>query len=324
MSTRRRAGFTLIELLVVILIIAALIALLLPAVQAAREAARRAQCTNNLKQLALALHSYQDQLGSFPVNSVRFLGDPTCIGCGWGALYTFRALMLPQIEQGALYNAINFSYVYSPYGKGDVYAVPVNTTVAATLVKTFVCPSDGMGVLGGNGYGAGRTSVIIPDSNYVASSGTKIQLGNTWGGNAGPSTASDNGAMVEFHAVRLVEILDGTSNTLLLGEFGRGPQNIGGGNWFAAWDATVQRVASAGINQAYTAPLPFADKMTPSSQPPQSGPQSYMGFGSYHPGGANFAFCDGSVRFLKSGTNQRVLSALATRAGGEVVSASDY
>jgi type II secretory pathway pseudopilin PulG len=100
--------------LVVIAIIGVLIALLLPAAQAAREAARRAQRTNNLKQLGLALQSYQAQLGSFPVTSVRYLGDPTCIGCGYGALYTYRTLMLPQIEQGPLCNAINFSYLYSP------------------------------------------------------------------------------------------------------------------------------------------------------------------------------------------------------------------
>ena len=281
----RRTGFTLIELLVVIAIIGVLIALLLPAVQAAREAARRIQCTNNLKQLGLALHLYQDQLGSFPVGSIRYFGDPTCIGCGYGVLYTFRALMLNQVEQGSLYNAINFSYVYSPFGFGDVTVLPVNTTVAGVLVNTFVCPSDRMGVVGVTGYGAGRSGVIVPDSNYVASSGTKIVLGNTWG-SSGPSTSADDGAMVEFHAVKLVEIRDGTSNTLLLGEFGRGPGNVGIGNWFVAWDASVQRVSLAGINRAYTAPLPFAERMNPPAQPPAQGPQSYMGFGSYHPGGA--------------------------------------
>ncbi len=89
----RRTAFTLIELLVVIAIIAVLIALLLPAVQAAREAARRIHCVNNLKQMALALHSYQDQLGSFPTTTLRFKGDPTCIACGYGAFYTFQTLI---------------------------------------------------------------------------------------------------------------------------------------------------------------------------------------------------------------------------------------
>jgi prepilin-type N-terminal cleavage/methylation domain-containing protein/prepilin-type processing-associated H-X9-DG protein len=318
-------GFTLIELLVVIAIIGVLIALLLPAVQAAREAARRVQCTNNLKQLGLALHSYQDQFGSFPTTTIRFKGDPTCIACGYGAMYTFRTLMLPQIEQTPLYNAINFSYPYSPFGLGDSRRYPLNTTVAATLVSVFTCPSDRMGVSGTVGYGASGTDIVIPDANYMASAGTKIAPGNTWDPPAGPSTAAaDDGAMYEFRAVRLKEILDGTSNTLLLGEFGRGPQGIGLGDWFAGWDVVVQRLSSVGINRAYTAPFPFADRMTAGGNPPLQGPQSSLGFGSYHPGGANFAFADGSVRFLKETTDLRVLSALGTRAGGEVVSASDY
>ncbi|HEV3164137.1 MAG TPA: DUF1559 domain-containing protein, partial [Isosphaeraceae bacterium] len=116
-------GFTLIELLVVIAIIAVLVGLLLPAVQAAREVSRRAQCVNNLKQIGLALHAYHDQLGSFPPTTLRHKVDPYCDACGYGALYTFRTMILPQLEQPALFNAINFSYEYSPWGTGDIRAV---------------------------------------------------------------------------------------------------------------------------------------------------------------------------------------------------------
>jgi prepilin-type N-terminal cleavage/methylation domain-containing protein/prepilin-type processing-associated H-X9-DG protein len=318
-------AFTLIELLVVIAIIAVMISLLLPAVQAAREAARRIQCTNNLKQIALALQSYHDQRGSFPTTTLRFKGDPTCIGCGYGALYTCRTQILPQIEQAPLYNAINFSYLYSPYGMGDVVAVPINNTVSGSLVASYVCPSDRMGTPGISGYGAGRTGMIVPDSNYPASAGTKVVLGNTWAGNPGLCTAgAEEGAMYEFRAVKLNEFTDGTSNTLLVGEMGRGQWGIGMGDWFAGWCDSVQRLSSVGVNRRYVAPLPLAEKMFEEANSPLTGPQSNLGFGSYHPGGANFAFTDGSVRFIKETTDLRVLSALGTRAGGEVTSASDY
>src|SRR3954447_15007821 len=106
LRTRSRRGFTLIELLVVIAIIGVLIALLLPAVQAAREAARRAQCTNNLKQIALAMHNYHDTVGSFPPGGISG-GDPN----GWwsGGWWPWTVFILPAMEQGTLYNAINFS-----------------------------------------------------------------------------------------------------------------------------------------------------------------------------------------------------------------------
>jgi prepilin-type N-terminal cleavage/methylation domain-containing protein/prepilin-type processing-associated H-X9-DG protein len=324
---RTSRGFTLIELLAVIAIIAVLLALLLPAVQAAREAARRIQCANNLKQLGLALHLYQDQLGSFPVTSVRYQGDPTCIGCGYGALYSFRTLILPQIEQAPLYAAINFTYLYSPYGTGDVWGIPVNTTVAGTLISSYACPSDRMGEVGIVGCGAGKTNTIIPDSSYQACVGTKIILGATnppWP-NPYPSTSgSDDGSMNEFRAVRISEITDGLSNTILLGEIGRGPLGVGQSDWFAAWTDRVQRLTSVGINRRYAAPFPFAANMPDSANAPLDGPQSTLGFGSWHPNGANFAFCDGSVRFIKDITDLRVVSALGSRAGCEVVSASDY
>jgi prepilin-type N-terminal cleavage/methylation domain-containing protein len=201
--SNRRTAFTLIELLVVIAIIAVLIGLLLPAVQSAREAARRIQCSNNLKQMALALHSYQDQLGSFPVSSLKFQGDPICIYCGYGALYTFRTMILPQVEQGSLYNAINFSYHYSPFGTGDILGSPVNSTVASSSVKIYVCPSDQMGALGSFGLGVGRLSVIVPDSNYMASAGTKLTPGRPSLDHGPAVSFADDGAIYEFRAVKI-------------------------------------------------------------------------------------------------------------------------
>jgi prepilin-type N-terminal cleavage/methylation domain-containing protein/prepilin-type processing-associated H-X9-DG protein len=318
-------GFTLIELLVVITIIGVLIALLLPAVQAAREAARRIQCVNNLKQLGLALTAYHDQLGSLPVSSVVHQGDPTCINCCYGALYSYRSLILPQIEQGAAYNAINFSYLYSPNGLGDRSGVPVNSTVASLEIAVYACPSDRDSPPAIGAYGAGRSSVAIPGSNYVASAGITIALGNTWGGRPCTVAAANEGAMYEFHAVRWNEIVDGLSSTLLLGECGSG-SNWPRVDWFASCGAEcVQRVASIGINRALLSPFPPSPCVAlPTQNPPQSGPQSEFGFGSYHSSGANFLYCDGSVHFLKDAADTRVLSALSTRAGGEVISSTDY
>jgi prepilin-type processing-associated H-X9-DG protein len=130
---------------------------------------------------------------------------------------------------------------------------------------------------------------------------------------------AEEGAMYEFGSVKLsgIDNKDGTSNTLLLGEVGNGM------NWFAGWSWEVQRVASAGVDRAWPN-TPGMCPLEPEYNAPLYGPQSGLGFGSYHPGGANFAFCDGSVKFVKSTTDLRVLAALATRAGGEVVSASDF
>src|ERR1700733_15200903 len=151
---KARRGFTLIELLVVIAIIAVLIALLLPAVQSAREAARRIQCTNNLKQLGLALHNYISATNAAPpgiVTSTSYLGlSPPASLATWTA-WSAQSLLLPYVEQRPLYNAANFNWncCYTPLGGNN----QTNTTVYNTRIASFLCPSDGLaGVQNINSY----------------------------------------------------------------------------------------------------------------------------------------------------------------------------
>ena len=280
---KRRRAFTLIELLVVIAIIAVLIALLLPAVQAAREAARRIQCVNNLKQMALGLHNYHDQLGAFPPASLRYKGDPLCDACGYGALYSFRPLILPQLEQGPLYNSINFSFQYSPGGDWHIgVGAPglVNTTAAGTLVGTYVCPSDGVKYDTSGTYGAGNTTIPIPLSNYFGSSGVTIRPGCLQAGCACDVANAIEGILYDFGSVRIADVRDGLSNTLLLGEAASSQVS-----WFVGWDAGAQRATPAGINRAWPNAAGLCS-VPDWANVPLSGRQSNLGFGSYHPGGA--------------------------------------
>jgi len=148
---RQQRGFTLIELLVVIAIIAVLIALLLPAVQAAREAARRAQCTNNLKQIGIAMHNYHDQMGSYPPGCISQAGTPWGIGIselGW------RAMILPQMEGNTVYNAINFSISSNQLNNGAQF------TAYNTVFTSWLCPSDGTN-------GGGRLPSNVPTGQYT-------------------------------------------------------------------------------------------------------------------------------------------------------------
>ena len=152
-----RKGFTLIELLVVIAIIAVLIALLLPAVQAAREAARRMQCTNNLKQLGLAVHNYHQIQNVLPAENM-FLG-PNVGNNGWGWNASWAIFMLPNIEQNPLYNAYNFSLQAN--ADATVPGGTANTSVTYTAINVFSCPSDNQKV---------RPLVPYAPTNYVAQS----------------------------------------------------------------------------------------------------------------------------------------------------------
>ncbi len=344
--SRSSQGFTLIELLVVIAIIGVLIGLLLPAVQAAREAARRAQCTNNLKQIALGAANYESAHGVYP--SANYY---TNSGGSQYSLSTFIR-MGPFIEQQAAYNAANFSRGYD---------VPDNTTVGGIIVSTLICPSDP----------ASGSPV------QVAAYGTtpaRIQGLTNYFGNAGPANVNglglnptnysfagadpklnqyQQGVIVDDGHVTVAAVTDGTSGTMMFSENGHGyitSQYRDSYHWWNSGDATEcmfetrfppnmqRRYALAGIPAYWITPNPK----------------------SFHPGGVVVSFCDGSVRFIKDtidswtimdpvkkgqpvgsgGENTFILSdygftlapgskvgvwqKISTRGGNEVVSSTDF
>jgi prepilin-type N-terminal cleavage/methylation domain-containing protein len=218
MTSQARRGFTLIELLVVIAIIAVLIALLLPAVQSAREAARRAQCTNNLKQIGLAMHNYHTGHGTFPLGGTMAPSyAPIPQGgynVGWGT-WSAHSLMLGFLEQQPLYNACNFSWA-TVMGPGW----PMNYTVSQALVNTFICPSDNLAPSPvprnssspiGWDHWAGRLN------NYYSSVGTTL---------AYQGALDTTGVFTQAgRAYGVQNIIDGTSNTIAFAEAVVGPDS---------------------------------------------------------------------------------------------------
>ncbi|ODT99814.1 MAG: hypothetical protein ABS79_04065 [Planctomycetes bacterium SCN 63-9] len=350
-------GFTLIELLVVIAIIAVLIALLLPAVQSAREAARRIQCTNNLKQLALACHNYESANGSFPMgrNIQCYLNlDGSYSGHydGWGQF----AAILNFTEQQPLYNAINITL-------GPVQVR--NSTFPGIGINSLWCPSDGQ-VVGlryfENDAGWDGTTVGFTYTSYRGNMGTFTGAsGNLTSLNAMNGMFTDNagnripvwmGGVGGQPPVKISGITDGTSNTILLGECAQGKllqigcNNNGdcqfeGDGWWADGD-----YGDSNMTTFYPINLKGADVSIAANKTCDRADIRPMTASSFHPGGANFAFADGSVKFLKDtistwqplqvtrdancipvlpvGTNPGVYQSLSTRNGGEVISADQF
>ena len=209
----RRAGFTLIELLVVIAIIAVLIALLLPAVQAAREAARRAQCTNNLKQIGLAMHNYHSANNCFPPGGTNASNLKGQVAQGWGC-WSAQSMMLPYMEQTTIYNAINFNLASETLGNGDDLA---QTTATTRSIAAFLCPSNQV-----QPYQQYSTvSYIFPGNTYFASVGSGMnQYGNSPYAEVPVGSAAPNGMFQVFGpAIGIQSVTDGTSNTIAMGEW---------------------------------------------------------------------------------------------------------
>jgi prepilin-type N-terminal cleavage/methylation domain-containing protein/prepilin-type processing-associated H-X9-DG protein len=361
-------GFTLIELLVVIAIIAVLIALLLPAVQSAREAARRAQCTNNLKQTGLALNNYESANGIYPIGIQNYGPQDAIPGCANNGMprgHDVFTFMLPYMEQMTVYNAINMNFPADSSG-GQIYfglnPGMIQATAFAGTIAAYICPDDSLRT-----PGSGRATDALENyspCSYAASFGT-WDVWHWWYGC--PTMIQGDGAFAFDGAYRVASITDGLSNTMFIGEMSRFLNDPDAffnfwnrGGYYGARSAQTPGVTRPQAS-ASTAPKLNASLVIPDVAPTLAGPnyvdgwlyapvgaqvlnEGQYGFRSLHPGGANFVFGDGSVRFLKNtidmgnyagftvpagssppaGALIGTYRALSTRASGETISSDSY
>ena len=336
----RRLGFTLIELLVVIAIIAVLISLLLPAVQSAREAARRAQCTNNLKQIGIAMHSYHDQMGSLP---------PGMKGCCWG---TWLIFVLPQLEQSAMYNAWNSVGAMTGYcaTRMAIFATAARPTSRSprSRINSYYCPSDpsNLNLVGGAGWPVTSQNYVVNFGNSIVDQ-TPYYLWNgvkqpflgapfTDMGSPDVDIAGYTGPNIST-TVNFAGIPDGLSTTMMTSEIlvGKG-FDLRGFSWWGGAPMFTGLYPPNSSQPDVTYDLGYCD-LTQNNPPCaqttyqlSSDGQTFTGLGlfndarSKHPGGVNVGMCDGSVRFIKNSINIYTFQALASSKGGEITSSDSY
>ena len=280
---RPQRGFTLVELLVVIAIIGVLVALLLPAVQAAREAARRASCLNNVAQLGLALHNYEFHFEALPPGVSDTAGpirqEPQ------GKHISWVVAILPYLEQNTL--ARLFDHEAGAYGAA-------NAIVRKTEIRTLQCPSD--------------PAQFTNETHTVARS----SYAGCHHDREAPIDKDNYGLLFLNSRVRYAEIYDGSSMTILLGEAINRPEGLG---WVSGTRATLRNTSSIEAGGPYLPQSPSAT--LPEEQRP--GSLFVGGFGSNHLGGSNFAFADGSTRFIPHNIDKTTLQRLGNRADGEIM-----
>jgi prepilin-type N-terminal cleavage/methylation domain-containing protein len=297
-----RQAFTLIELLVVVAIIGSLLGLLLPAAQKVRESANRLSCSNNLRQIGLALHNYNDSKGSLPPGYLCTpRSDPAYVAPGWG----WAAFLLPYLEQENLQRQIDFQLPVEH---------PAHEAVRTMPLRIFTCPADperGVFMVLDE---SGNPLVEAATNSYAACYGA--------GGEISEEPGKGNGLFFRNSRVRLTDITDGTSNTIAVGEraayFTRTP-------WAGAITGGTARITpgaptlSNAVEEAPTMPLAHTGSHTMND--PYADPDDFF---TPHTGMGMFLFGDGGVRGLRRGVSLRVFQALSSRNGGEVVSPDEY
>jgi len=324
-----RRGFTLVELLVVIAIIGVLVALLLPAVQAAREAARRMSCSNNLKQIGLALHNYHDTHRSFPIGSRHSVGDVANPGFGvswWLGLLSF-------VEQGTLFDQLtvngNHPGSLSNGGGGAYEGHAVNGPVVNEReISVMICPSSPLKAVRSSGYTYTITCPQYTGISGAANDSLGFNLNSTdrqWVGYQG-GTVSLGGLLTPLDSVKMRDATDGLSNTIIVGEQSDFVRDTNGNktatinNHQGFMCGIIGRTFGFSERTFNTTTIMYPiNGATLSLTGVRNNDGTNNGIFSAHPGGAQVVVADGSVRFLSENLELRTLKLLATRDDGQVL-----